>query len=527
MRIAYITAGAAGMYCGSCLHDNTLAAALMKLGEDVILIPMYTPLRTDEPDVSINRVFFGGINVYLQEKLAPFRHTPWWMDRLLDNPALLNSLSGRAGSVDPTKLGDLTVSMLRGEAGNQRKEVEKLVHWLLTDIKPDIVHLSNSMQLGMVRTIRARGGLPVVCQLSGEDLFLEKLPPPHYDQARELLRERAAEVEAFVAINSYYADFMAGYLAVDRTRVHVIPHGLNLEGHRQPALQSETHRQPPAPPGVQSGNTPPTRDIQINKPRIGYLARICEDKGLHLLVDACERLAQRTDLPPFELRAAGYLGEGDRPYLEKLQSRASNGPLAGRFKYVGELNRAEKITFLQSVDVFSTPTVYRESKGLSALEAMANAVPVVLPDHGSFTEMIADTGGGLLHRPHNPADLAEKIAELLHDPARAAQLGITGQIAVHGRYNAAAMARQTIDLYRQVIRASNATMLESTLWLCLMCKCDFCDEWMDLSQYDEILDRDPSEWSRTVTPIVESVGWTSTNDGELCCPRCTMNSENA
>jgi glycosyltransferase involved in cell wall biosynthesis len=431
------------MYCGSCLHDNTLAAALLELGEDVILVPTYTPLRTDETDVSINRVFFGGINVYLQEKLPLFRHTPWWMDQLLDNPALLNSLAGRAGSVDPTKLGDLTVSMLRGEAGNQRKEVEKLVHWLLNDIKPDIVHLSNSMQLGMVRMIRERGGPPVVCQLSGEDLFLEKLPPPHYDRARELLRERVAEVDAFVAINRYYADFMADYLAVDRTRIHVIPHGLNLTGHSQP----------PALPGVQPANIPHASDLQSNKPRIiGYLARICEDKGLHLLVDACEQLAQQSDLPPFELHAAGYLGDGDRPYLEKVQSRASAGPLAGRFKYIGELDRAEKIKFLQSLDVFSTPTVYRESKGLPALEAMANAVPVVLPDHGSFTEMIADTGGGLLHRPHDPADLAERIAELLHDPVRATQFGLNGQLAIHDRYNAAAMARQTADLYRSILR---------------------------------------------------------------------------
>lgn len=443
MRIAYITAGAAGMYCGSCLHDNTLAAALLELGEDVILVPTYTPLRTDEPDVSINRVFFGGINVFLQEKVPPFRHTPWWMDRLLDSPALLNSLSGRAGSVDPTKLGDLTVSMLRGEAGNQRKEVEKLVHWLLTDIKPDVVHLSNSMQLGMVRMIRERGGPPVVCQLSGEDLFLEKLPPPHYERARELLRERAAQVDAFVAINLYYAEFMADYLAVDRAKVHVIPHGLNLEDHGQP----------PAPPGVQPANNPLASNVQANKPKIiGYLARICEDKGLHLLVDACEQLARRTDLPPFELRAAGYLGEGDRPYLQKLQSRASAGPLAGRFKYVGELDRPEKIAFLQSLDVFSTPTVYRESKGLPALEAMANAVPVILPDHGSFTEMITDTGGGLLHRPLDPVNLAERIAELLRDPVRATHLGLNGQLAVHDRYHAAAMARQTLELYRQLAR---------------------------------------------------------------------------
>jgi glycosyltransferase involved in cell wall biosynthesis len=439
MRIAYITAGAAGMYCGSCLHDNTLAAALLALGQDVVLVPTYTPLRTDEANVSIRRVFFGGINVYLQEKLAVFRHTPWWIDRLFDHPALLDRLSQRAGSVDPTQLGGLTVSMLRGEAGNQRKELEKLVRWLLDVIRPDVVHLSNSMQIGMARMLRQRCGPPVVCQLSGEDLFLEKLPPPHYDRARDQLRERAAEVDAFVALNRYFADFMADYLAVDRGKVHVIQHGLKLDGHRQP----------PASLGVSS----PAQNIQRSYPRIvGYLARICEDKGLHLLFDACERLVQRTDIPPFELRAAGYLGEGDRPYLEKLQSRAKSGLLKDRFKYVGELNRAEKIAFLQSVDIFSTPTVYRESKGLPALEAMANAAPVVLPDHGSFPEIIEDTGGGLLHRAHDSADLADKIGELLRDPARAIELGLAGQRAIHERYQASAMAEKTLDLYRQLVR---------------------------------------------------------------------------
>src|SRR4029078_6346367 len=168
--------------------------------------------------------------------------------------------------------------------------------------------------------------------------------------------------------------------------------------------------------------------------------------GLHVLVDACEQLAKQTDLPPFELRAAGYLGDGDRPYLEKLQLRASTGPLTGRFKYVGELDRAEKRAVLQSLDVFSTPPVYGESKGLPALEAMANAVPVVLPDHGSFTEMIADTGGGILRRAHDTTHLAEKLAELLRDPARARQLGLKGQQAIQDRYNAAEMARQTRGL---------------------------------------------------------------------------------
>jgi glycosyltransferase involved in cell wall biosynthesis len=429
MRIAYIAAGAAGMYCGSCLHDNTLAAALLDLGEDLVLVPTYTPLRTDEENVSIDRVFFGGINVYLQQKSALFRRTPWWLDRWLDNPALLERATRGAASVDPRQLGDMTVSMLRGESGFQRKELEKLVHWLLTEIKPDIVHLSNSLQLGMARMLRQRCGPPVVCQLSGEDLFLEKLAPPYHGEARAILRERAADADAFVSINRYYADFMAEYLAVDRKRIHVIPHGLKLDGH-----------------GKRLEKRP-------DEPRVvGYFARVCADKGLHLLVEACELLAQRNEVPPFVVHAAGYLSGGDQGYLQQLEARAATGPLAGRFKYHGELDRAQKIAFMQSLDVMSVPTLYREAKGLPALEAMANAVPVVLPDHGSFSEMIADTGGGLLFRPNDPADLANKIAELLLDPARATELGLSGQRSVFDRYHAAEMARQTVALYRKVGR---------------------------------------------------------------------------
>jgi glycosyltransferase involved in cell wall biosynthesis len=180
------------------------------------------------------------------------------------------------------------------------------------------------------------------------------------------------------------------------------------------------------------------------------LARICEDEGLHLLLEACERLVERTDVPYFVVRAAGYLGESDRPYLAKLKQQAATGPLAGRFEYIGELTRDEKIAFLQSLDVFSTPTVYREAKGLPALEAMANAVPVVLPDHGSFTEIVSDTGGGVLHRPDEPADLADKLAEFVQNPQRANDHGEAGQRAIRDRYHAGEMARKTLDLYREL-----------------------------------------------------------------------------
>lgn len=432
MRIAYLAAGAAGMYCGSCLHDNTLAAALLKLGEDVILAPIYTPIRTDEVDVSEPRVFFGGINAYLQQKFPIFRRTPRWLDGWLDNPKLLNLATKNAASVDASKLGDMTVSMLQGELGNQRKELEKLVDWLVVEAKPDVVHLSNSMMLGLARLIRQRGGPPIVCSLSGEDIFLEKLTPPHYEQARQLIRERAADVDAFVALNNYFADFMADYMSVPRERIEVIPHGLDLAGH---------------------GERRPSADDSPR--RIGYFARICYDKGLHLLVDAAERLASRDgrgQSAPFTLHAAGYLGGGDRAYLAELEQRVARGPLAGRFTYHGELDRAAKIEFLQSLDVMAVPTVYRESKGLSILEALANAVPVVLPAHGAFPEIVADTGGGILHEPLNADDLAQKLRAMLADSRTAAGLGERGRQAILGRYQADTMARRTLDLYRRLAK---------------------------------------------------------------------------
>ena len=428
MRILYLAAGAAGMYCGTCLHDNTLAAALLSAGADVLLVPTYTPIRTDETDVSQRRVLFGGINVYLQQLSRVFQYTPRWFDRMFDSPLLLNALSKMNFSIDAAKLGGLTVSMLEGEQGRQRKEVAKLVDWLARDVRPDVVHLSNSMLSGMAREIGRQLGVPVVCSLSGEDIFLEKLVAPHYDRARDVLRERARDVTAFVSLNRYFADFMTEYLAVEPERVHVIPHGLNLAGH-----------------GSRGGRSP-------GEPfTIGYLARICYDKGLHLLVEAFKLLNDEPGLPPLRLRVAGYLGAADRKYFDEVRAKIRGWGLEHDFEYVGEPDRDGKVAFLQSLDVMSVPTVYRESKGLSILEALANAVPVVLPAHGAFPELIEDTGGGLLCEPENPDSLAEKLRQLILDPARADALGRQGQAAIHDRYTALRMAERTLALYQKLL----------------------------------------------------------------------------
>lgn len=428
MRIVYLGTGAGGMYCGSCLHDNTLVSAMIAAGEDAMLVPTYTPIRTDEVSVSQERIFFGGINVYLQQKIPLFRFTPGFFDRLLDSPRLINWLASKASSTDAASLGALTLSMLRGEHGHQRKELGKLIRWLDDEVKPDIVHFSNALLLGLAHEIRDSLKVPVVIGLSGEDIFLEKLPEPYRTQSREEMRRRAHDAAAYVAMNQYYADYMREYLQFDPQRLKVIPAGLDLRGHATAPRSTPNERR-----------------------TIGYLARICHDKGLHHLVDALAILAKDSSLDDLRVRVAGYLGPADEPYFKEQQSRVAKLGLSDRFEYVGELDRQEKITFLQSLDVMSLPTVYRESKGLPVIESLANGVPVVLPNHGTFPEIVNDSGGGVLHEPEDAEHLAHTLKELLNQPERLAELGQAGHAAVQTRYSAEVMVERTTALYRELL----------------------------------------------------------------------------
>ena len=431
MKIAYIAAGAADMYCGSCLHDNTLAAGLQKMGHDAVLVPTYTPLRTDAPGVSLDRVFFGALNVYLQQKAAAFRHTPGAFDWLLDRPGLIRRAARLGASTDPTELGDLTYSILQGEEGFQAKELAKLVEWLRDDFRPDIVHLTNSMFAGFARQLKRDLGVPVVCSLQGEDLFLDQIREPWRTRVRDLLRERARDVDAFQVNSAWYAGFMADYLGgIDPRRMFVVPLGLNLNGHAAAPLRG------------------PDEPLLI-----GYLARICPEKGLHQLVEAFRLLAAQT--PGVRLRVAGYLGARDRSYLHDLEARIADWGLAGFYEYVGEVDHEGKIRFLQSLDVLSVPTVYREPKGLFVLEALASGVPVVQPRHGAFPEMIEATGGGLLVEPGSAEELARGIGSLLRDPALRRGLGERGREAVHTRFNARAEAEATVKGYERLLSERN------------------------------------------------------------------------
>ncbi len=433
MRIAYVAAGAAHMYCGSCLHDNALVAALQRLEHDAVLIPTYTRLRTDERSASIDRVFFGALNVYLKQVAKPLRRAPALVERLLDQPWLLSLASRLGASTDPSGLGELTLSILRGEEGRQAGELEKLVAWLRDGLQPDVVHLTNSMFAGFARRIKAELGVPVVCSVQGEELFLDALAEPSRGRVLAELADRARDVDLFVAPNDAYAQFMAAYLGVPRSRMRVVPLGIHLAGYPAPAA-------------------PRRQGVRPEEPRvIGYLARIAPEKGLHLLAEAFRLVAAAEGAGRVRLHVAGYLPPRHRRYLRDVERRLAAWGLGADYHYAGEVTREQKLAFLAGLDVLAAPSPYPDPKALYALEALAAGVPVVAPGHGAFPELLAQTGGGVLVAPGNVAELAAVLGELLRDPARRERLGRDGAAAVHARFDDGAMAAATLAVYESCV----------------------------------------------------------------------------
>lgn len=434
LRITYLTAGAAGMYCGSCMQDNTLARALIKLGVDVQLVPMYTPIQTDESDVTIDQVFFGGVNVYLQQKVGLFRYLPKWCDRLLDHPALLRWIGSRGIQTSPRQLGDLAVSMLRGSAGFQRKEVARLVQWLRQPPRPNLIVLTNMLVAGCVPDLKAALGVPVAVTLQGDDIFLDGLPEPQKGQAFAQIRNLAEHVDALLVHSRFYADYMAEYLALDPAKFHLVPLGIDASD----LLDLTTERA--------SGRS------DAGTLHVGYLARLAPEKGLHVLVDAFIRLKQRSGMESTRLEVAGWLGAPHQAYAAGEFRKLDAAGLHDDYRYWGSVDRPQKRAFLAQLDVFSVPTTYREPKGRYVLEALAAGVPVVQPDHGAFPELLAATGGGRLVAPDNPEALATELHRLLLDqPAREAHAH-QGRKAVFDRFHAPAMARDTLEVLRQIAR---------------------------------------------------------------------------
>jgi glycosyltransferase involved in cell wall biosynthesis len=430
LRIVQLTPGAGKMFCGACLRDNALVSALRHLGHSVVMAPMYLPLTLDEEDQTNGTpIFFSGINVYLDQQSALFRNSPGWLRRLMGSPFLLNLAAGQAGKTRASDLGELTISMLRGEQGHQARELDELIQWLRVE-KPDVVCLSNALLTGMARRIRTEVGAPVICSLQGEDFFLDALAEPHRAAAWQVAAERAADVDLFISPSRYFADLMTRRLNIPSERMKVVLNGINLEGYEAAA----------------------SSDGKAGPPVLGYFARMCREKGVDQLVGAFVRLKKRDGLGDLKLRIGGSCGPADQVIVNELRATLARHNLSEHVEFCPNLSHAAKVDFLRSLTVFSVPARHPEAFGLYVIEALAAGVPVVQPDHGSFSEVVTATGGGRLFPAGNEEALADALEAVLRTPKEAQAMGKTGRAAVRARFTAETMAGEFARLCRETAR---------------------------------------------------------------------------
>jgi len=422
MKIVQIIPGSGGaFYCQNCLRDLALVRALRQQGHDVLVVPLYLPLLSGEEAMATRPLFYSAIPLYLRDRLPGFdRWVPAAFRSMLDSLPVLRFAARMAGVTRADSLGDLTLSMLRGESGRQAVELERLVTWLRDDasFSPDVICLSNALLLGMARQIKAALHKPVVCWLQDEHAWANDMEPDQSARVWQTLRERAQDVDGFVAVSRHYANQMQAVLSVASSSMCVIH------------------------PGVSSVSP----DLGKPHPRtVGFLSRLAASEGFGVFVDAFIELHRDTRFSDVRLKATG--GPQNSLFIRGQLRKLRAAGLADRVEIDPLAFRDNRTGFLDSLTLLSVPAPQGEAFGIYLIEAMAAGVPVVQPPVGAYPEILAHANCGVLSADGSPASLARAWAELMNDPARLSDQAARGRQAVTSHFNLDRMAQEAVAYY--------------------------------------------------------------------------------
>ena len=403
------------------MRDNSLARHLIKQGHEVTVLPAYLPHLLDEDRaVQQSPIFFGGVNVYLQHKFPFFRKTPRWMDQIFNSETLLRWVASKRGMTTPLQLGEITLSTLRAKDGPLAKEVNKVIDWFKEHGKPDVLLLSTVLLAGVGRAVREELGIPILSFLQGEDGFLDSLLPEFRKDAWDLIGADARALDGCISPSRFFTNLMGQRLSMVPQKILPLSNGISLDGY-------------------------PAERVESCEPTIGFFARICPEKGLDLLIDAFIQLKQSDKYPELKLAVAGTLPQENESFLEEQKRKIIAADLDKFVVFRPNLSREEKIDFLAQLTLFCVPARLPEAFGLYVIESMAAGVPVVLPDHGSFPELINETMGGSLYAQDEPSGLVNALNDLLSNSEQAKQFGEQGKAAVHEKYSNDRLAKELVE----------------------------------------------------------------------------------
>ncbi len=429
MQIVHIVPGSGGsFYCSNCLRDSKYIQGLKKAGAEVVKIPMYLPLFADEHDLEDVPVFYGAINLYLKHTFPILRKSPPWFDRILNSRPALKLAAHMAGSTNPRGLEEMTISMLLGELGEQKEELDKLIDWIGEHSNAEVIHISNALLSGLAKRIKEKLDVIVVCTLQDEDVWVNAMEENFKIKTWELMKERARDVDVFFAVSNYYANKMKRLLAIPDDKLY-------------------THHLAIAPEDYTNTSKRPLH--------IGYMSRMCESNGLEVLVDAFIILKEDSRWENVKLVVAGGSTSDDLQFIKKIKGKIQQAGLREFVDFHKDFEEKGRHDFFNKISLLSVPVLEGEAFGLYLLEAMASGVPVVQPALGAFPEIIEKAGGGVVYQSNTPAELAGTLADLLSDPSRVSALSKAGKEGVKQKFNIHHQASEIIKFYKRIKDQNN------------------------------------------------------------------------
>jgi glycosyltransferase involved in cell wall biosynthesis len=423
MNIIQIIPGSGGsFYCGNCLRDSKYVDALRKQGHQVIKIPMYLPLFADEHDLTGVPVFYGAVSMYLKQVYPIFRKAPRWFDRMLDSKPMLKIAASMAGSTNAKGLEDMTESMLLGEEGKQREELERMVDWIADNCHPDVIHISNALLLGLAHKLKIKLQIPVVCSLQDEDVWVDAMEPVFQQHIWNLMGRKAADVDVFIAVSHFFAGVMKEKMNLPEEKVQSIYLGVGHEDY--------------------------TYINSSEKPRnIGYLSRMNHENGFDIVVDAFIELKKKPDFGDVKLVATGGSTGADTRFIKNLKKKIRKNGLEQAVDFHEDFEGQGRHNFFAKVALISVPVRNGEAFGMYLLEAMASGVPVVQPALGAFPEIVELSGGGMIYPENTPVQLATAWEKLLANPDQIKALSSQGYEGVKQHFDIGTLSGKMVELY--------------------------------------------------------------------------------
>lgn len=390
---------------------------------------MYLPLFSDEHDITDIPIFYGAISTYLKQVYPIFRKMPDWFEKLLDSKPMMKMAASMAGSTRAKGLEDMTISMLLGEQGEQKEELDKMVNWIAEHCKPDIIHISNALLLGLAKRLKEKTGVPVLCSLQDEDVWVDAMHPQFQQKIWDLMHERAKDVDTLVAVSNFFAETMKKRMNLPAEKVQTFYLGVDAADY----------------------HFIPTN----KKPRnIGYISRMCHENGLDIVIDAFIELKKKPGFEDVKLVATGGSTGDDAKYIKEQKHKIRENNLDDSFEIILEFEGDTRHDFFKKVTLISVPVRIGEAFGMYLLESMASGVPVVQPALGAFPEIIELSGGGVTYMPNSPAKLSETWAGLLNNPEKLEKLSRDGYEGTKKKFNIHNHAAEIIGLYESLRSSS-------------------------------------------------------------------------